>query len=70
MSRTDLDLHLVLTFPMTLQIQGPGTDRDAIIRLAVQLLDLQPSATARNTIVELVRAGCSPNGPIKTSNAT
>lgn len=70
MSRIDLDLHLVLTFPTNPQIQGPGTDRDAIISVAVQFLDLQPSVTARNTIVELVRAGCSPNGPIKTSNAT
>lgn len=52
---TDLDLHLVLTSPRNLQNQGPETDRDAIIRFAVQFLDLQISATARDAILELAR---------------
>lgn len=54
---TDLDLYLVvLTFPRNLQTQGPETDGDAITRLAVQVPNLQPSATAREAILENTRA--------------
>ena len=53
---TDLDIHLILTSARNLQTQGRETDRDAIIRLAIQFLDLQPSATARDAMIELARA--------------